>query len=105
MTDFYTLPGIPSDLMTTEVVGTRRLKVDYSGGVLSAGEEMYAKRVDFEGDTIYRGEAAVGALESALVWRIRRIELAVDGDVTEMWANGTADFTHAWADRLALEYS
>ena len=79
-----------------------------SGPPGSSGEEeeMYAKRVDFEGDIIYRGEAAVGALESALVWRIRRIALApADGDVVEIWANGTAEFVHAWADRLSLEYS
>jgi hypothetical protein len=68
-------------------------------------EEMYAKRVDFEGDTIYRGEAPVGASNSDSVWRVRKVDIAPDGDVTETWANGTAEFVHAWDDRLTLEYS
>lgn len=65
----------------------------------------YAKRVDFQGDSvIYRGEAKVGADDASPVWRIRKITVSEDGDVTEQWAGGSANFVHAWLDRTALTY-
>lgn len=67
---------------------------------------LYSKRVDMVSDSvIYRGEAAVGSSESAAVWRVRKITFAPDGDVTETWANGTADFVHAWTGHLTFTYS
>lgn len=67
--------------------------------------DVYAKRVDFISDNeLYKGEAAVGSLESSPVWRIRKIILAVDGDVIETWASGTANFDKIWANRLSLSY-
>ena len=74
----------------------------------SGGEDeaVFAKRVDFADDTtIYRGEAAVGTADAQPLWRIRRITLAGDGDVTEEWAGGTAAFDKVWADHLTLGYS
>lgn len=74
-------------------------------GAVDMGVEM-ARRTDFVGETIvYRGEAAPGSAESAPAWRIKRIEFAPDGDVSETWANGAADFAHAWSDRGTLIYS
>lgn len=72
-----------------------------------AEEDMvYSKRVDFVGETtIYRGEAAVGSSESSLAWRIRRISIGADGDVTETWAGGTALFDKSWAERFSYTYS
>lgn len=72
----------------------------------SAGDDMpTAKRTDFVSDAVfYRGEAVAGAAESAAVWRISRVTLGGDGDTTEEWANGSADFACAWSDRLTLEY-
>lgn len=67
---------------------------------------MYSKRVDFVGSSqIYRGEAAVGSSNSSSVWRIRRITIGVDGDVTEEWAGGTALFDKVWDNRAVLSYS
>ena len=70
-------------------------------------EQVYAKRVDFVGDTvIYRGEAAIGTAESSAAWRIRRITfVGADEDVVEEWAEGTGSFIHAWEDRAILSYS
>ncbi len=70
-------------------------------------EDMsYSKRVDFVSDSIiYRGEAVVGSSESSPVWRIRYITLGVDGDVSETWASGNANFDKVWADRALLSYS
>ncbi|PKO27968.1 MAG: hypothetical protein CVU32_01800 [Betaproteobacteria bacterium HGW-Betaproteobacteria-5] len=73
-------------------------------GAIDMGVES-ARRTDFVGDTIiYRGEAAPGSLESNPVWKIKRIEFAPDGDVTEKWAGGTAAFDKVWNDRTTLEY-
>lgn len=65
-----------------------------------------SRRTDFVGSTLmYRGEAVPGAAESAPVWRIKRVQFSPDGDVTEMWAGGTSDFTHAWDQRGSLSYA
>lgn len=75
--------------------------------VAVAGEEMtYAKRIDFiTDDEFYKGEAAVGSVESAAVWRIRKTTVAGDGDVTEVWADGTDAFSKQWSQRLTYTYS
>ena len=68
-------------------------------------EIMYSKRVDFIDDsTLYRGEAVPGSAESAAVWRIRKITIAVDNDVSETWAGGNDNFDKAWSDRESLSY-
>lgn len=71
------------------------------------GEEMaYAKRIDWISETVlYKGEALPGALPSEAAWRIRRITLASDDDVTEEWAGGSAEFTNIWDNRGSLSYS
>ena len=70
-------------------------------------EEMpFAKRIDFVGSTIiYKGEAAVGSLETDPVWRVRKLILAPDDDVIEVWAEGVSTYTHTWSDRLTFTYS
>ena len=73
---------------------------------VSEEDVMYSKRVDFITDLeLYRGEAAVGSSESSAVWRIRKVTLAIDGDVAEKWASGTALFDKVWADRASLTYT
>ena len=68
-------------------------------------EIMYSKRVDFIDDsTLYRGEAVPGSAESAAVWRIRKITIALDNDVSETWAGGNDNFDKAWLDRESLIY-
>lgn len=75
-------------------------------GALGMGDIQLSRRVDFVGETLlYRGEAAPGADEAAPVWRIKCIQFAPDGDVTETWADGAAAYAHAWADRATLTYS
>lgn len=72
----------------------------------SEDDVMYAKRVDFVTDNLlYRGEAVVGASEANALWRIRKIVIGADGDVTETWASGNANFDKAWTDRSTLIYS
>lgn len=73
---------------------------------LAEEDVVYSKRIDFISDNLlYKGEAPVGSLESADVWRIRRIAVGSDGDVTEVWADGSSNFTHSWTQRLSYSYS
>lgn len=68
-------------------------------------EMAYAKQTDFITDSlIYRGDAAPGTALSAAGWRVRRLIVGSDGDVSETWANGTANFDNIWNDRLTLSY-
>lgn len=67
---------------------------------------VYSKRIDFiTDDLLYKGEAEVGSSESAPVWRVRKITVSADGDVTEVWAGGTANFVNSWTNRASYIYS
>lgn len=73
---------------------------------ISEEDVAYAKRTDFtNNDTIiYKGEAAVGTDDATALWRIRRLTIASDNDVTEEWADGTEAFTKTWTDRYTISY-
>lgn len=70
-------------------------------------EQMaYAKRIDFISDNLlYKGEAIVGTLDSDPAWRIHKIIIGSDSDVTEIWASGNALYDKRWSDRLSYSYS
>lgn len=70
-----------------------------------AGETMpYAKRTDSIGENlIYKGEAVPGSADGDPVWRISRITIAGD-DITEKWAEGSADFSLSWLARADYNY-
>ena len=69
-------------------------------------EMVYTSRVDFIDDyLLYKGEAVPGSAASAAAWRIKRITIGIDGDITEEWAGGNANFDKVWNNRLALSYS
>lgn len=69
------------------------------------GETMYSKRVDFINDNLlYRGEAIPGSSTSSSVWRIRKIVISVDGDIQEVWADGSSEFIKIWDNRLSYTY-
>lgn len=74
-------------------------------GTTSEEDTMYAKQIDFVGETvIYKGEAVPGSLTSASVWRVRKLTLTGD-DVAETWADGNANFDNVWDNRISLTYS
>jgi hypothetical protein len=76
-----------------------------SGGTTTDEEMPYAKRVDFITDNeLYKGEAAVGSLETSSVWRIHKLVIGADGDVSETWASGVSTYTFKWSDRLIYTY-
>ena len=75
-------------------------------GTITDEEMPYAKRIDFITDNeLYKAEAAVGSSESSPVWRIRKVIIARDNDVSETWANGTSAYDKIWANRLSYSYS
>ena len=88
------------------------IEVGMQGPVGPAGpggsQTPYDARSDTLSDTlVYRGEAAVGSLETASVWRVRRIAItygSVIATKTE-YANGSQAFTTAWSDRYTQPYS
>ena len=66
---------------------------------------VYAKQVDFVGDSIiYRGEAVAGTATSAPNWRIRKVSI-VNDDISETWADGNTNFDNVWESRAILIYS
>lgn len=95
------------ELVSTPVLGGIQ-GIQGIQGISGTTEEdtMYSKRIDFISDSLlYRGEALVGSAENAAVWRIRKITIDIDGDITEVWASGTASFDKVWIDRASLPYS
>lgn len=72
---------------------------------ISEEDMVYTKRVDFINDSlIYRGEATPGSSDSSPVWRIHKLTIGIDGDITETWANGDSKFDQIWDNRLSLTY-
>lgn len=107
--------GVPGDEGAQGVQGVQGIQgiqgvqgvqgVEGPPGVVE-DEMTYAKRTDFVTETLlYKGEAAVGSVEGDAVWRIRRIVLGVDDDVTETWAGGNASFDKVWTNRAGLTYT
>lgn len=98
---------------STVVVEKANNQVVLSGMIGPAGtsavsedDMVYSKRIDFVTDNeLYRGEALVGTAETSSLWRIRKISIGVDGDITENWASGTASFDKVWANRVSFSYS
>jgi len=73
---------------------------------ISEDELTYAKRVDFINDNLlYKGEATVGSLDANASWRIRKITIASDNDISETWADGVDTFNKVWDNRLSYIYS
>ena len=75
-------------------------------GTTSEEDQVYSKRTDFaDATTIYKAEATPGTSESSALWRIRKLIIASDDDVTEVWAGGTANFDKQWSLRATYTYS
>lgn len=95
-----TTTNVVEEVVSTEVISE-------TIPVLYGDEEVpYSKRVDFiTDDLLYRGEAAPGTLTSQAAWRIRKITIGTDGDVTEQWADGNSQFNKVWDNRLSFTYA
>ena len=77
-------------------------------GPPGTGTEIYEQRAEITSDyEVYRGEAALGALDAQPVWRIRRIIIfyGVVIAATTTWANGSDSFVHDWTMRHTYTFS
>jgi hypothetical protein len=80
-------------------------------GTVITTEKQYTKRVDFysssptTGDIIFKGWADVGTVNSTSIWRIAKLTINTDGDVTEQYADGNNNFDNIWDNRAILTYT
>lgn len=74
-------------------------------GISEDAVMKYDTKVDFVDDNLsYKGEAIPSSSASNPVWRILRTTVSLDNDITQTWANGSADFIHSWDDRSTYTY-
>jgi hypothetical protein len=67
-------------------------------------DEVYDIEVDTSVPNVtYVGQAMPGTPASVASWRIKKITETSTGSSVD-WANGAADFVHAWTDHLTLTY-
>lgn len=65
----------------------------------------YAVRLDqVDANTLYIGEAPLGANDSEARWRISRY-LTAGTVTTVMWANGDQKFDNIWNNRTSITYA
>ena len=99
-TDSVLVESTQASVLVTGILGPQGV------AGISEDEIVYSKRIDFTTDsTLYKGEALVGSSEGSAAWRIRYIVIGNDGDVSETWASGNANFDKVWADRASLSYT
>lgn len=93
--------------------GANMVQVSSSGpqgppGATGSGggeEEMLDTEIDTgsTASTTYIGQAAPGTATTTSAWRIKRVVDSIGGTSID-WAGGSAEFIHAWSDRLSLSY-
>ena len=75
-----------------------------SQGLTNTKDRQFALRLDSVGAITYVGEASPSSVESAAVWRIKRLD-ETGPDLDIVWADGNASFDNVWDDRAILSYS
>ena len=65
----------------------------------------YTKMIDVAGSLTYIGEANPGSDPAAAVWRISVLNETGTPDSNLKWADGTAEFTKIWNNRVGYTYS
>ena len=68
----------------------------------------YSLALDYDatGNLIYFGRAEKGALQSAAVWAINRLDYDVnDNLISILWADGNGSFDNVWNNRTVLSYN
>ena len=68
-------------------------------------EISYNQEVDIVSDyLIYKGWALPGSILSDPVWRIQKIIIDLNGDVSKKFADGNDELDNVWNDRAVLNY-
>ena len=95
--------GVPAGGLTGQVLA--KISSTDNDTTWADDEVDYTTRIDFVGETvIYSGKAAVGTIESASAWQIKRVTFAPDGDTTTEFADSDGAFDNVWDDRAGLSY-
>jgi YD repeat-containing protein len=77
-------------------------------GVATTTPINLALRAEYDGNSllIYFADAVPGSVDSAAVWRIRKLTYDGNGNFTAMtWPSGSTDSTFIWDDRAGYTYS
>ena len=70
---------------------------------IAFGGTSFALRLATVGDIDYVGEAQVNTLDSAALWRIKRVDSA--SGIIIKWADGNGNFDNIWDNHASLSYS
>jgi len=100
--------GIDGDVYIDGDNGDIYEKVAGSWNLIGSPAVAQTVRTDTDGaspETIYRGNAVPGTSTAAASWRCEEITIAVDGDVTILWADGNDNYDNIWNNRASLSYS
>lgn len=92
---------IDNDKVTVEIADVIiKERVEY----VTEEDEVYDIEVDTSVPNVtYVGQAMPGTPAGVASWRIKKITETSTGSSVD-WANGSADFVHAWTDHLTLTY-
>ena len=74
---------------------------------LTAYETVDKFRFTYNGDGLqeYVGQAAPGAAEGDLVWKIRKFTYSGTNATEVNWAQGSPAYKSSWTDRASYTYS
>ena len=98
------LPDIIPKAFSTSIGAVRGLQAQLDA--LNEANMQYDTLIDTVSTVKYIGQALPGSTQSSALWRIKKVDLsATDGDVEIVWADGTAEFTKVWDDRLSYNYT
>ncbi len=102
MTDKHT-GQTARDEHDTSTVAKRVQLVDPFGGVLTEGNYAVRTAVDAgDANITYIGKAQIGAVTSASVWQIMKVDETSGTVIT--WADGDDEFNNSWDNRESLSY-
>lgn len=110
MKDVVIIDALPRETLITQksdVYGKGKVLISEPEINIVSDEELMnalANRVDFVGNVIYRGEANAGTDNDSPFWRIRKITVDGDSDVTTEFAEGSAEYKYVWSDRATYSY-
>ena len=109
---FHTMDSINGMVKTLGYYwNTTNLDFEYTSGTSAGGGGGSATtdeltELDVASSTVtYVGNAAIGSLTSASVWKIKRLTSTVGGNLSIKYAAGVATYSQVWDNRASLSYS
>lgn len=88
---------------TLDVIAVLPLEFDPSGATKRSVTGNLALKVTVSGSITYVAEAAIGTVQSAASWRVKKVDTTSGTVVT--WCDGNDNFDNVATDLTALSYS